>query len=750
MNKLLKKCLILGIAAGLSLQLTACGGKGDSTSQTSSNTPGFIYTAEYTSLPAGTSPDQACIAGNSLYYVSSESTETSNSIAIFSTEINKPEPQKLPFTFEENEYVNALVPAADGSLYILTNTNVFNEENPEASTQEYNLKHIKTDGTLINTISLTALLQETEDKYIQHLVLDNDQNIFFANGEKKLWVLNPEGSLLFTLELDSWINSLGVSKEGTVLLATFGQNGMELREIDMAAKDFGTTYDLSSFRTGINSITQSQESGILINTGNSVLHYDLDKKEPVTLLNWLDSDINGDEIRFFSELEDGKLFAVSSSYDSDSFSSDLILLTKTDASQVTEKTILTYGTLYVDFTMKKEIINFNKTNQKYRIQVKDYTEQDYASNIAKMNSEILAGNGPDLFDFSAGLSITALANKGLLEDLYPYLEADPELKKEDFLDNILHAFETDGKLYMVSPSFYVDSVMGKASMLGSEMGWSMQELMNFYKNLPPDTELFEYGDKNSILTYTCMNDIHQYVNWQTGTCSFNTEEFLSAMEFANTFPKEFNYDEDGPSTPSKIHSNKLVLLNVAITDVKDFQMYQAIFKEPITFIGYPTSTGNGSYIRPNTSIGINAKSKAKEGAWEFVRTFITKEFQSIGEDGRFKHNLWGFPTRKDSFETALEKSMEPQYYTDENGEKIEQANTYGYEDFEIEIKAATQEEVQAVRDLVQSVDSTTNQDQQISSIVTEEAEAYFNGAKTAKEVADIIQSRVQIYVNESR
>ena len=35
-------------------------------------------------------------------------------------------------------------------------------------------------------------------------------------------------------------------------------------------------------------------------------------------------------------------------------------------------------------------------------------------------------------------------------------------------------------------------------------------------------------------------------------------------------------------------------------------------------------------------------------------------------------------------------------------------------------------------------------------IITEEAEAYFKGQKTLNEVADIIQSRATIYVNETK
>ena len=75
---------------------------------------------------------------------------------------------------------------------------------------------------------------------------------------------------------------------------------------------------------------------------------------------------------------------------------------------------------------------------------------------------------------------------------------------------------------------------------------------------------------------------------------------------------------------------------------------------------------------------------------------------------------------------------------------------YGWDDFSVEIYAAKQEEVDAVRALIDSVDTAVEYNQQISTIISEEAAPFFEGQKSASEVADIIQSRVQIYINENR
>ena len=53
-------------------------------------------------------------------------------------------------------------------------------------------------------------------------------------------------------------------------------------------------------------------------------------------------------------------------------------------------------------------------------------------------------------------------------------------------------------------------------------------------------------------------------------------------------------------------------------------------------------------------------------------------------------------------------------------------------------------------ELYNNVTRMTDYDTSIFEIVSDEAESYFNGDKSAQEVASLIQSRVNLYVNEQR
>ena len=73
-----------------------------------------------------------------------------------------------------------------------------------------------------------------------------------------------------------------------------------------------------------------------------------------------------------------------------------------------------------------------------------------------------------------------------------------------------------------------------------------------------------------------------------------------------------------------------------------------------------------------------------------------------------------------------------------------------YDDVQVEIKALTEEQAQTIRDIVYGATTEASYDSQLLNIITEEAAYYFGGEKSSSEVAGIIQSRAQLYIDENR
>lgn len=727
-----KKVLCMMLAAACVFQATGCGNGGKSAS--SDNSKDYVYVPEYQTIEGMEDVGSMVMNGDTAYFVSGKYNEETEEYKqeIQSIKIGETQTKVLPIEIPAESYVNNLSVDGEGNLLTVMNT-YENEENI------YLLKRYSVDGTELMSTDITGLGEGMEYFYVQYVATDGEGNIYVANGEQDIWILDKDGKQKSHLTCENWIISLMALPNGKAAVSYWGNEGdVVLAEIDAASSSFGKNYQ--NVPEAYSGFKKASDTTILLSSGNSVFEYDITTETSEELLNWINCDINGDNISEVIMLEDGRLLAVSRDYSQDEEKTEFIFLTRKDASEVEQKTTITLGAMYIDSRVKESVINFNKTNEKYRIEVKEYGNDDWEAGMTQLNTEIISGNGPDIIDLSMGNADLYIA-KGILEDLTPYVEAD--LNREDYVESVFNAYSSGDKMYGIVSAFTLMTVIGKTSDVGEEQGWTIDDVMALMESKPEGTELFSYCSKDSILYYMCNMSLDSFINWETGECNFNDGYFEKVLEFANRFPKEVEYNEDDESTPSKIQSGKLLLMEVGLSDIQSYQMYSAMYGEPITFIGFPSNGGNGSYINPMGGLAINAKAEHKDGAWEFLKSFLSEEYQMESVE-------WDFPVMRSALEAQFEEDMTPEYI-ELNGEKVEEPKTsWGYDDFNVDIYAAKQEDVDALNTLINNTTQVITNNEEISNIITEEAAAFFEGQKTAKDVADIVQSRVNIYVNENR
>ena len=733
-----KKLFCLLLSVGCIAQLAGCGKGTDGKQENQGSSKDYVYVAEYQSIEAE-DISTTVISGDTIFFTEDVYNEEKDEYkqAICSVKIGETKPTELPIEIAENNFVNSLSVDSEGNLLVILNVNEGEGENMKSA---YFLKHYKTDGTELISQDITSLGDGMEYFYVQYVVTDAEGNIYLSAGENDIFILDKDGNQKGKITSENWINSLVMLPNGKAGISYWGnEGGCVMAEIDAASNSLGKIY--KNLPDASNGFAKADEDVLFVMNGSAVYKYDMNAETYEEEINWINCDINGDYVQSVSVLDDGRLLAVYRDWSSEETKTEFVYLVKKDASEVTEKTTITYGALYVDQTVKQNIINFNKTNEKYRIEVKEYATEDWETGVTQMNNEITSGAGPDIIDFSAG-NVDMYIAKGILEDLNPYIEA-AGIKKEDYVENAFNAYAEGDKLYGIVPTFGVLTVMGKTSDVGEKQGWTIDDVMSLMESKQEGTELFNYCSKDSILYYMCNMSLDSFINWETGECKFNDGYFEKVLEFANQFPKEVEYNEEGESVPSKIQSGKLLLQEIDVSDMKNYQMYSMIFGEPTTFIGFPSNGGTGSYITASNAMGINVKSENKDGAWDFIKTFIEEDYQKNSVE-------WYFPVLRSALDAQFEEAMTPEY-TEIDGEKVEQPKTtWGWDDFEAEIYAAKQEEVDAVKALIESADGVVSNNEEISNIIAEEAAAYFEGQKSAKDVADVIQSRVQIYVNENR
>ncbi|MFI3214044.1 MAG: hypothetical protein R3Y24_11985 [Eubacteriales bacterium] len=748
MKNKLEKLSCLGILIILTMQLFGCG----STEEVVEDTPKFVYTATYETIGVD---ENTYISGSKLtkeafYYNKlsfDEETGSQSSDFVKYTLADKSE-TSIPFSVGENENIQTFSVNGDNTLSLLISEYQIDGEDYENARETFRIVTIDESGEVLMEADITSLSEGGEYTYFAYMESDSEGNLYLYDGNNSVYVLDATGQLLFQVTTDNWIQSIGENCDDKVMVTCYGEEGIELRIIDVATKGFGEVYTGLPYPSGNSTVLiPTKEGNVILSSGNQLIEFELETGERTEILNWIDCDIDADMIEEVNQLEDGRFVAVIRDYSYSNSSMTIAFLEQTPYDATEAKTELTFSTLYLDQTTRKEIINFNQTNPTYRINVKEYGLDDYESAIVQLQWDLAAGNAGDIIDLSNIESLESYVEKGIVEDLYPFIEAEAEFSKEDFVDSALEAYTVDGTLCGVLPSFSIVGLMGKESLIGEGNTWTVDDVMEIMESKGDDVQFMSYATKDMMLSMLLYYDMDTYIDWSTGDCHFATEEFQKVLEFCNTFPTEFNYDEEIMNNEAEyLQSGKILTTSVNISDMQNYQMYQMMFGEDAVVKGYPNDGGIGVTLHPYSAVlGMNANSEYKDGVWEFLRIFFTDEYQMKEE------NSWGFPTKRSALEAQFAEDMTPEIEVHLDGTEIEvPKTTWGWNEFTAEIYAATEKDVEQVMALIDQASTTGNYNQELMMIIAEETEGFFTGQKSAEEVSDIIQSRVSIYVNENR
>lgn len=646
---------------------------------------------------------------------------------------------------------------------------------PVESTNTQIYRQLDSTGSELSRIDTSGVQEKVGVEYIQDMVMD-PEGCFFVFGQSytettsqgKLVVLDQDQNILFSIEDENLWGQLTLLGDGTVGMSTWTEeSGQVLRIIDKTTKDWGKEYALPP--NASNTYTGSAKYIFYYDNSDSLYGYNKDTGAGEKLLSWSASDINKDELMFFTFLEDGRVVAMTRSWDNSSGDSkmELVILTETDASVLKDKTILTYATQYLGYDERNKIIDFNKKSDKYRIEIKDYSEfnttEDYQAGLTKLNTEIAAGNVPDILNVS-GLPVQQYGAKGLLEDLWPYIDNDADLGREALMENVFKAAEQDGKLYQIFSTFSIQSVVGATKVVGDRMSWTLDDLQAALATMPEGCTIFGEGDtKAGMLSNVLAQNMDAFVDWSTGQCSFDSEDFISLLEFCNSFPLEYDWNnvdwEEYEDDNTRVMNGKQMLLNAYLYDLGDsLQMYEVVFNGDYSFIGFPQEDGSvGSSFSLGNGIAMSSTCKDKEGAWSFMREYLMPQYANVDEE--YMIGGYNLSTNKADFEKMVEMAMKKEYQLDENGNQVLDENgqpievpkyTYGFNDLTVDVYATTQEQYDQFMALYNAIDSISTYDENIYNIVNEVAGGYFNGDKTVQDTAKQIQDRVTLYVNEQR
>ena len=809
------------------------GTKTETNDEKAASTSKYAYQAEYLPIPDNVQyVNTSTISGSNLYFTGSiidgkqtytdengEETEYDNyRSALFKmdvetgdcTELTEFQLPEVPEGWLGSSDLNNLQSGADGTLWAIYNNYTY-RYNPPADLAEddsmYNyyeegenktgLLHLDADGKEIKRIEFSQTDEDGNSFYVSSFFVDNSGNVYLSDWQN-VYIYDQDGNKKTTVDLGENGGDLCELKAGVVGVSYYKndeakpeESGRVFQEIDPATgKLTGDTVKLPdaaySFFPG------DDVYDIYYDYNGNIYGYKFDTDTKDKVIDWIECDINSNNINSYSILPDGRVIAFESSYDDQAQKNNmqLIVMTRVDAASVVNKTVLTFACMYLDWDMRDAIVKFNRASNTHRIVVRDYseynTDDDYNAGIQKLNTEMLSGKLPDMIDINTySMPVEQYAAKGFLTDLYELIDADADLSREDFVQPVIKALESaDGKLYQLPNTFAVSTAIALDKVAGDYDTWNLAAVKDAMTKLQDGASVFDvYRTKTDILQTCISRNIDAFVDWENGSAHFDSDEFKALLEFANQFPDTYDWenatDEENDSAQNRMNAGKQLMTDMYVSSFEDMLYQLTGYNGGVKFVGYPSEDGTSNHtFQIDGSIAISSTCADKTAAWNFMKQFLTEDYQS-------GYNVWNFPINQKAFDQKMKDAMTEEYQTDENGNVVKDENgnpiripkmTYYTtdtgggvafaattetaastvviggsgvnEDGSISIYAMTQEQADQILDLINATTAVYGYDESILNIISDEAAAYFAGEKSLDDTANMIQSRVNLYVAE--
>lgn len=380
---------------------------------------------------------------------------------------------------------------------------------------------------------------------------------------------------------------------------------------------------------------------------------------------------------------------------------------------------LVYGTLHLEQEMETWISQYNLAQNEVRIEIREYGQEGLEEGLVRLNAELVQGKGPDLIDLS-DINVGSYISLGILADIYPLLEADPELSPDLFMPGELKLYETEGHLYGIAPGYRLETLMGEKAVLGEPEDWTVEKMRGLVNALPQGSSFVNNLGSLGFLRIVLHRGMEEYVDREAGTCSFDSDDFKELLKLAAMMDTLPLFDDEEQAFAEE----KLLANRVYISGLEDYAASVSLFEgKPTVCVGFPSREGGGALVTSYLPIGIRCGEK-QDAAWKFVRSLLENEFQE-------NHIRFNFPLRRDSLQKKLEEEA-ARFAEDKSGEEM-----------------FREEDSDDLYQIIYNTNCSRVLDADIWRIVEEEVGTCFEGDKSIEEAAGVIQRRVEIYMQEN-
>lgn len=362
-------------------------------------------------------------------------------------------------------------------------------------------------------------------------------------------------------------------------------------------------------------------------------------------------------------------------------------------------------------------------------------QEDYRNLIL---AELAAGKGPDMLLLSRD-DIALLTEKGYLCDLSDLISEDV---KAQMIPAVLELGTVNGKLTAITPQVEF-STMITGNQTWEKDSWTISEFRELVKSRD-DWEMllcFMNSNPNFYTLYGLMfgDGIvnSSLLDLEQGVSHFDSEEFVEILELCKKY-SEKNISLDGSESDSMLREGKIAAKRIVIYGFAGFSSVMSRYANDCHFVGSPSETGSGSFLESYSFLylAVNVNSPHKEEIKKFFAYLLDYDNQ---------YTVDGCSVRMDVIRDSV---VEDPYlgYVIRRSANPENSQITFLED----LKPDGTPWLEEFLDFVKSCEPAPDMPDELSQIIGSELKSYYEEGRSARETADNIHNRVQLYLDERK
>lgn len=626
---------------------------------------------------------------------------------------------------------------------------IYRELDIDRQSDEYFLSKIDPYGEELGLIRIQNCPFKLEEGTAPvQMVYDSTNELFICASNHLIYLVNPEDAAVQSISMeDAESTHMLLLVDGKVFVFGSSADGERwLREFSPKERSFGEKISLPDNTIGIGCTDIS--GSVVIYSPENISLLDLRKKETYALCKWASVTISGNNVSHVGYF-DSEIIVILNDY-SGNGSEMIILSNKGNDNRTEEPVHLKCATLANNGKLVGTVNSFNRAQDEYFIDVVSYVDGDESDKtvindaINRMMLDMAGANAPDIVDITYFINdssgemtpgVDTLLRKGYILDLTPYIEKSSTVTLDDYDKNTLEICSYEGKIAAIPRCIYIYSLITDSSYIkGSE--WSVSDLIQLDNSNPE--ELVENCGWETILELCLYHNLDYFIDRECGKCCFECDEFREIMEYAAQYGDEegtYNYYRDSGS------------IKIIWTDQVEAVQYLSNlnYGGRTVFVGFPGIGGDSTSeigLSPNScAFAMCGKTGNQDGAWKFIEYYLNSEFFKPITDAFSMQSIDGIPSNKKVLEDYIG------YLSSENG-PLSHGRMYNNEVY-YDRYPLKESEAETLYRIIGQSKPVLARDRVIRRIIEEEVPPYFAGQKELDEVISVIQSRVQLYLDEN-